>query len=150
MKIIDLTHKMRSESAPVLRKLDFHSNISKNRVLATHVEAPAYLMREGKTLDQFEPDLFFRDAVLLDLTHMKPRRLIDDEDLEAAEEEAGVAIREGEVVIIRTGWDQHARSKRYWSDHPALSENGAEYLEFKRVCGVGIDAARRAAHRSRW
>jgi kynurenine formamidase len=141
MKIVDLTHELRSESAPVLDKLDFHTNISENRFLATHIEAPAYLMSEGKTLDQFDLQSFLRDAVLLDVSHMKHGQLIDDEDLEGAEEDAGLALREGEVVIIRTGWDKHGSSEDYWSDHPVLSENGAEYLEFKRVGGLGIDTA---------
>jgi arylformamidase len=137
--IVDLTHEMPSKSAVLLDGLNFHFSQSESRLLATHIEAPAYLVSDGKTLDMFEPASFVRDAVLLDLTHMKPRQLIDDEDLEAAEEGAGLAVREGEVVVLRTGWEEHARSEDYWSSHPALSENGAEYLEFKRVAGVAVD-----------
>ncbi len=139
MKVVDLTHELRSESLPALYGSDFHSIVSQGRILVTHIEAPAYLMHEGKKLIEFEPQSFVRDAVLLDLTSVKPREFIDDEHLEAAEEAAGLALREGELLIIRTGWDRHASSEEYWSDYPALSENGAEYLEFKRVGGVGID-----------
>ncbi len=81
-----------------------------------------------------------KDAVLLDLTHKRPRQLIDDEDLEAAEERAGLAVRESEIVIIHTGWDRFVFSEDYFSNHPGVSENGAEYLEFKHVAGVGVDA----------
>lgn len=139
MRIIDLTHEMPSKSSVLLEGLDFHSNRSESKLLATRIEAPAYLVSDGKTLDLFEPSLFVRDAALLDLTHMKPRQSIDDEDLEAAEEGAGLAVREGEVVVIRTGWEEHAQSEDYWANHPALSENGAQYLEFKQVAGVAVD-----------
>jgi len=73
------------------------------------------------------------DAALLDLTHKKPGQGIDDEDLEAAEEAAGLALREGESVILYTV-PGVSPSNVY------LSRNGAEYLEFKRVGLVGIDA----------
>jgi len=92
-----------------------------------------------RTLDRFRPESFVKDAVLLDLTNMKPRQLIDDGDLEAAEEGAGLALREGEIALIHTGWDGNVGSEEYWSSHPALSENGADYLSFKRVSGVGVN-----------
>jgi kynurenine formamidase len=97
------------------------------------------LLEKGKTIDQFDAEVFVKDAVLLDLTYKKPGELIDDEDLEAAEERAGLAVREREVVIIQMGWDRFLHSKDYFSAHPCLSENGAENLEFKHVGGVGVD-----------
>jgi arylformamidase len=140
LRIVDLTHEMPSNSPIPLDALNFHSNRSENKLLATRIEAPAYLVSGGKTLDLLEPASLVRDAVLLDLTHMKPNQLIDDEDLEAAEEGAGLSVRDGEVVVLHTGWEKHAQSEDYWSSHPALSENGAEFLEFKRVTGVAVDA----------
>ncbi|MGA2461034.1 MAG: cyclase family protein [Candidatus Bathyarchaeia archaeon] len=124
MKVIDLTQAFSLD-------LLVHTPHS-----GTHVDAPAYLFRNGKTIDQFGPDALFKDAVLLDLTHTKPGEQIDDEDLEAAEEEAGVGVREGEAVILYTGWgDAEQNDQQY----PFLSANGAEYLEFKRVGAVGVD-----------
>jgi arylformamidase len=137
--IVDLTHEMPAKSAVLLDGLNFHSSRSESRLLATHIEAPAYLVNDGKTLDLFEVASFVRDAVVLDLIHMEPGQPIDDEDLEAAEEGAGLSVREGEVVVLRTGWEEHAQSEDYWSSHPTLSENGAEYLEFKRIVAVAVD-----------
>jgi kynurenine formamidase len=122
-----------------MESLDFHKGERTAKAQATRVEAPAYLVDNGRTLDSFPVEAFMNNAVLLDLTHVKPRELIDDEDLEAAEEEEGLALREGEIVIIHTGWERVANGEEYWSSHPALSENGAEYLAFKRVVGVGTD-----------
>lgn len=139
MRVVDLSHELSNKTVLVLDKLDFHSSEGENRFRTTHIEAPSYLVPNGKALNHFEPASFIRDAIVLDLTHMEPKQLIDDEDLEAAEEGAGLVIREGEIAILRTGWERFSESENYWSRYPALSENGAEYLEFKRVTGVGVD-----------
>lgn len=109
------------------------------RSLYTRVEAPRLLFRNGKTIDAYPPERFFRSAVLLDLQRKKPRSLIDDEDLEAAEEAAGLSIREGEAVILQTGWDKFHSKRAQYHNHPGLSENAAEFLRFKGIGTVGID-----------
>jgi kynurenine formamidase len=119
--------------------LDFHNAHGGVEALVTRIEAPAYLLEGGRDLGSFPLEAFINDAVLLDLTHVKSGELIDDEDLEAAEEDEGLALREGEIAIIHTGWAGNAANEGYWSNHPSLSENGAEYLAFKRVVGVGMD-----------
>jgi arylformamidase len=107
--------------------------------VGTYVDSPAYLFSERKRIDQLPVEDFVNDAVLLDLGHKKPMDYIDDEDLEGAEESAGLAVREGEVVLLSTGWHRFQGRKEYFSRHPGLSENGAQYLEHRRVTGVGID-----------
>ena len=39
-------------------------------------------------------------------------QLIDDEGLEAAEESAGLTVREDDIVIVRTGWEKHSSDSR--------------------------------------
>jgi len=112
----------------------------------THVDTPAFLFEDGKKIEDFGLERFMTDAALLDLTLKRPGESIDDEGLEAAEEAAGLALREGGSVILFTGSS---------SSGVCLSGNGAEYLEFKGVGLVGIDAAdidgtefpERAAHK---
>jgi len=122
LKTIDLTRKFSLDDFG----RGYHSG--------THVDAPAFLLKDGKTIDQLNPDALFRGAVLLDLAHAEPGEEINDEDLEAAEEESGLAVREAEAVILHTGWEPD-RNQQY----PFLSTNGAQYLEFKRVGVVGVD-----------
>ena len=100
----------------------------------THIDSPSYLFGDGKRIEEFGLERFMTDAALLDLTHKRPGQPIDDEDLEAAEEEAGLALREGESIILYTGASGS-------SPGVYLSRNGAEYLEFKGVGLVGIDTA---------
>jgi kynurenine formamidase len=78
--------------------------------------------------------------MLLELTYNKPSELIDDEDLEAAEESAGVALREDDLVVLRTGWETYSSNlERYKEGFPTLSGNAVDYLPFRRIAGVGVD-----------
>jgi kynurenine formamidase len=120
MRIIDLSSALTLEE------------FAKDTHTGTHLDAPAYLLKNQRTIDNFGLESFFSDAVILDLSHTKPGEAVDDEDLEGAEEEAGLALREGEAAIVYTGG--------LVKPHAYLSENAAQYLEFKRVGMVGIDA----------
>lgn len=120
MRIVDLSNPLSLEE------------FAKDPHAGTHLDAPAYLLRGQRTINDFGLESFFSDAVILDLSHKKPGEAVDDEDLEAAEEAAGLALREGEVAIVYTGG--------VGKPHTFLSENAAQYLEFKRVGIVGIDA----------
>jgi kynurenine formamidase len=124
VRIIDLTMKL---------SLDAYF---KDPHTGTHIDAPAYVIRGQKTIDQLGLEVFMVDAVLLDLTGKARGDAIDDEDLEAAEEAAGLAVREGEAALLHTSVSGDASKP-----HPYLSRNGADYLEFRRVSMVGIDAS---------
>ena len=100
------------------------------------MDAPAYYLDDGKMVSEFGLERFICNAALLDLSHKKPGQPIDDEDLEAAEEAAGVGLREGEAVILYTRPDESIHEK----ENVYLSQNGAEYLEFKSVGLVGVDS----------
>lgn len=121
MRVIDLSNRFSLEQ------------YSSNPHSGTHIDSPAYLFEGGKKIEAFGLERFMTYAVLLDLTHKEAGEPIDDEDLEAAEEAAGLTVREHESVILYTGKDRVSSGVH-------LSRNGAEYLEFKRVGLVGIDA----------
>ncbi len=124
LKIIDIT----SESSLEAFSRDVHT--------CTHIESPAYMFSGGKGIDQYALESFVTEAVLLDFTNKATGKAIDDEDLEAAEERAGLALREGEAVLLLTrnrGLGDGTVPEHY------LSENGAQFLEFKRPSIVAID-----------
>ena len=128
MKILDLTADLSLD----LFVRDTHAG--------THIETPAYLFSGRKRIDQFGLELFVAESVLLDLTDKEPGQPIDDEDLEGAEERAGIGLREGEVVLLHTRSENSKHDDSVPTHHVYLSENGAEYLEFKRPFMVGTDA----------
>lgn len=141
--MMDLTHRLTNPTNSFSRNGTRRPGLVKCNYFhtraVTHVDAPGCFVEGGKSLDSFGLDSFLlKGAVLLDLSHKRAGESIEDEDLEAAEESAGVAVREGEIVILQTGWDELSRRSSS-TRHPFLSENGAEFLAFKHVTGVGVD-----------
>ena len=76
----------------------------------THVDAPAHIDPNGKTLDAYPPERFVFDAVR-----------IDCRDLEAREPIPAARIPEGDADLVAcwTGWDGHWDTDCYL-DHPYL------------------------------
>jgi kynurenine formamidase len=46
----------------------------------------------------------------------------------------------GKAVLVRTGWDRHWRTDRYFEGHPFLTAAAAEHLRGARAALVGIDS----------
>lgn len=46
----------------------------------------------------------------------------------------------GKAVLVRTGWDRHWRTDRYFEGHPFLTAAAAEHLRSARAALVGIDS----------
>jgi kynurenine formamidase len=136
LEYIDLTQPSTDLS---IRRSGSTKNSHFQHSLETHIESPALIWKNGKTIDAFGPEFFVRSAVLLDLRNRVPKGVIDDEDLEGAEEGAGLAVRAGEIVIIQTGWEKFYSNPKRYRAHPGLSVNAGEYLAFKGVCAVAID-----------
>lgn len=87
----------------------------------THVDAPAHVVEDGATLDDLPLDAFAGEAVVLDVPCDTPRELGPD-DLRA-----GGAVREGDVVLVHTGWGERQGTEAYY-EYPWLSASAAEWL----------------------
>jgi len=131
LRIVDLSHVLRGR----IPNVRFQTHL---RTTFTRVEAPAFALRRGKTLDQLPVKRFVRPAALLDLS-AKNLREVDDEDLEGAEEAAGLTIREGEIVVMRTCAEE--RSIKRMSRFPGLSRNAVDYLLTRRITGIAADCS---------
>ena len=104
----------------------------------THLDAPRHMFEQGKSIDAYTVDYFIGDAALLDIPKGK-NEVITGEDMERA----GKHARDGDIVLIRTGWLEKMWGKEEFSDSPYLTEGAAEWLiELKaRIAGYdfGID-----------
>jgi len=98
----------------------------------TYVDSPFHRYAEGADLAALPLDrLADLDGVLVDATARG--RAIDADAFE------GLAV-EGKAVLVRTGWDRHWRTPRYFDGHPFLTARSAERLAAARPALVGIDS----------
>jgi kynurenine formamidase len=68
---------------------------------------------------------------------------ITEEDLASAEREAGVQVRAGDVVLIRSGWAQHFGAPGVFLGHengvPGPTEEAARWLAGRGVRATGAE-----------
>ncbi len=91
----------------------------------THVDAPSHYDANGKRIDDFSIAKFMGQAVVLDLSHMKSEQYIQADDIRKAEEKSA-KIQNGDIVLLRLGWDKLAKSQNeYLTKNPGLSKESA-------------------------
>jgi len=83
--------------------------------VGTHVDAPRHFVSGGDTIDDLPVERFAGPCVVLDLERDEAGE-IPLAAVEAAAEAAG-GVREGDIVLVRTGWgaefDDHEAYQRY-------------------------------------
>jgi arylformamidase len=108
-----------------------------------HVESGLHVLEGGDAIDAVGLDRVNGSAVVLDLTPVPARSIIEADALDAAAAalgQAGQSIRTGDIVLLRTDWAQQAiGTPRYFPDSPALSEAAARWLVERRPKCVGCD-----------
>lgn len=109
----------------------------------THVDSFSHLDPDpaALTIDQMPLELFYGEAICLDVSHKGPREDIEAEDLDRALEEAGLEVREGDIVLLYTGtYDRHHGTPEYLSDFPGLGVSGSRWMAEHGVKAFGVDS----------
>jgi arylformamidase len=145
MQVIDLTRRI-SSSIRVFpgspqpcfiqwSKFDCHGYDSELMFMSTHtgthVDAPCHFKPGLASIDMIPAHRLVCNAVLI-RAEKRASQLIEQQDL-------GNQIRQGDTVVIATGWEKHADSRNYMTENPGLSKQAARYLAKKEVNAVGID-----------
>jgi kynurenine formamidase len=87
-------------------------------------------------------------GILLDIArlkgvdHFEDNYAIGADDLSAAEQQAGVTVESGDVLLIRTGqmeWLRRGDRQRFSDPSPGLGVGAIEYLHDKEVAAVATD-----------
>jgi len=100
----------------------------------THMDAPAHMVKNGKTLDQFEPGQFYGKALCVDCRHVK-NAIIDLSIIQPFENE----IKNVEFVMLHTGWSDKWGSDDYFSSYPVLTKEACQWLSQFKIKGIGLD-----------
>jgi arylformamidase len=148
MKIIDLTHRVSPHmpvypgtEQPVMEtdcSIEEEGFLEKKITLyshtGTHVDAPAHLIKNHTTLDQFPIEHFHGAALRLNFENIKSKT-IDA----AALEPHGKEIEKVDFLLIHTGWSKYWGTETYFSDYSVLTLEAANWLNKFQLKGIGLD-----------
>ncbi len=126
--------------------------------MGTHLDTPAHVFHDGKTLDDYPVDRFCGRGLVLDFVNCREKLItieLFEQALKAALlqlESPGTLSRENrgkreenllssvDFLLFYTGWDKKWGEESYFAGAPALSEEVAGRVVTLNVKGVGIDA----------
>lgn len=110
----------------------------------THVDSFSHLDPDpsAATIDQMPLDLFYGDAICVDVTGAEPRTDIPVARVEEGLAAAQLEVRPGDIVLFRTGtYEMHGGTKAYLSEFPGLGADVADWIVEKRVKCFGVDTS---------
>lgn len=110
----------------------------------THVDSFSHLDPDpsAATIDQMPLELFYGDAICVDVTGADPRTDIPVSRVEEGLSGAGLEVRAGDIVLFRTGtYERHGGSKEYLTEFPGLGADVADWIVEKQVKAFGVDSS---------
>jgi arylformamidase len=99
----------------------------------TYLDTPFHRYRDGKDLSQLPLEAVANVEGIVVRWDESKGRSIGKTLFE------GRSVR-GKAVLVETGWSAHWRTERYFSGHPHLTQEAAEYLVSEGSRLVGIDS----------
>jgi len=150
MKVIDLTHIITEDmpmypgtGAPKLHVAFGYKDygfmetlISLYSHTGTHIDAPAHLFSDGLTLDKYPVEQFTGKALVIDCRKLKKEEEISMSLLE----EKGNTLDEVEFILFLTGHSARWGTSGYFADFPVMANEVVEWVNRRKLKGIGIDA----------
>jgi arylformamidase len=104
----------------------------------THIDAPSHFIQDGASISEFSLDRFHGNALIVDLTNVKPR-----EEVRVALLENVLNSHQGEydAILLNFNWSRFYGSAQYYSDQPYLSNESMEFLCSLNPSIIGYDLA---------
>ena len=101
----------------------------------THVDAPRHFLKNGKTIEYTDINIYYGNALVLDFTELPDKTEITLEMLQKK-----LPCNYPKRILFRFDWERRLPSLGYYSDHPFLSEEACKYLVSCGVVLVGFDS----------
>jgi kynurenine formamidase len=105
-----------------VKRLAFGSHVG------THIDAPAHMIEGGRTLDDYPPESFVGEAVVVDVRGQE----VIQTDLSCLAEDT-------EILLFRTGHSE-GYGQRYHDGFPVVSEETANEVVGSEIGILGIDS----------
>jgi arylformamidase len=140
IKVTDITTHHRDRKSTVLVETNMHTG--------THIDAPIHYAERGRDLSQIPIQDLIGTGLVIDLRPItKPWSYYSLDDVLSCVPK-GEEIREGDVVVLYTGWDQYNWTKptrddvTYFDRHPGPKPEVVDYLiHDRKIKWIGGDLA---------
>lgn len=147
MKVIDLTHTI-SEDMPVFPGSETPKSTTKSTYekdgfketllqmyshVGTHMDPPAHIFANQKTLDQFSPEQFIGKALVVDCRDLKEGQAITIDKINI--DKAKLA----DFLLFNLGWDKRWNLDTYFNDYPCIDDTVLEFILNSNFKGIGFD-----------
>lgn len=109
----------------------------------THVDSFSHLDPDpdAPTIDQMPLDLFYGDALCVDVSHIAPQTDISPRQIEDAVAAANLEVRKGDMLFFYTAtFDRHRGTTKYLTDFPGLGAEASQWLLDSGVKTFGVDS----------
>jgi kynurenine formamidase len=143
--IIDLSHPVDAGTpvfpgdGPVRVTVIEHTSVNVSRIdlsvhTGTHMDAPFHFFNDAQTIDHIPLERCAGPARLIDLRDAAPGEI----RREHIEKRCATPLL-GHAAILQTGWSKQWGAPGYFSDHPSLAADAAQFLVDSGVQLVGVD-----------
>lgn len=126
-------------TATIERDGYFEGRVDLSGHCSTHIDAPALMYADGKTVDQIDPWRLYGRAILMDFSFLKPGEAIGQGTIQRWINRYG-DIPEGVILFIRTGMERYVGQPIYNRKWIGLDGNAASFLCSKGIKLIGIDS----------
>ena len=123
-----------SKSTPAKRHLN-SSHVGLGVHTGTHLDAPLHFYGDKRSIDRTPLQAGIGRCLLIRLGSIKPRGRIDITDLAPHRDR----LRKTPRVLLDTGWASQWGARHYFSRHPVLTGEAAEFLVECGIALVGVD-----------
>jgi kynurenine formamidase len=109
----------------------------------THVDSFSHLDPDptAPTIDQMPLDLFYGDAVCVDVSEVPIQTDIEPAQIEESLAKAKLEVRQGDMVFFYTAtYDRHRGTPQYLSDFPGLGFEASHWILDHGVKTFGVDS----------
>jgi arylformamidase len=112
------------------------SRIAVGMHCGTHMDAPFHFLGNGRTIDRVPLERLIGPTVLADLRRSLKKGVIEKNHLTSYRQK----LKKTRRIVINTGWARTWGKAAYFTDHPVMTADAAQFLIDSGVLLVGIDA----------
>ena len=108
----------------------------------THVDSFSHFdpRPEALTIDQMPLDLFYGDAICIDVSNKEPCTDIEPTDLDASLKRSNLELKRGDILLLYTATiNRYLDKPEYLTRLSGLGEDGSRWLVERGVKTFGVD-----------